>query len=787
MENEAREGYRGLKDKTLAFINEYERLAGMVYTGDELSKRQEALSVRKHQLETQEFSLVVIGEMKHGKSTFLNAMLRKPVFPKDVREATAAVTFLKHNNTVREEHPDWCDKAVVEFKDRPCMVVDHLDLGKYTTCLHKGEINVAEDVKCVTIYSDSPFVNDNVTVVDTPGMNTPNAMHEQITRDQIDRSHAAVFLFKAGEAGKKSDYEFLGSTARKIDRFFFVVNRIDEIGGIGDMSNHVIEDLRQKAADDPVLGPLLAKAKFFPTSGLQALLARYPQYFPNEKFANRESWESECNPPEKRAALEKASGMGAFETSLLDFLFKGERTREFLKSHLTFIRGAIDEAGRYLDEQSDVLEKKVNLKDLEQRQKTLEVECEREKAKVESTSSELTTKLTKSMKDFIVQCDTVVATKCGEFKERVLEITDYDVMRRQWEDLIGEIDRTSMRFASQSQMDMKDTAQAVFSSIDYKVRGELNKRLGKANVFKMPELAALKLEYAVPENVAKDVEERLTKITKELEAVESQLASKETVDVALRDAEMRRVDLERERVEAMDDLRNSMQMLGTRPGVERRMVSPEHDTKEWRDGVLGLLVTPLIGKKTVHHEAEYADDDSAQRKYDADMEKLRKREDEMKAELKKRLDDARGRLSEAQRAKTERDALAKIQQNKEAKSRELQRELRESQTKAKEAALAKMQADLVRTMARQMGAVVDGLRTMSTSCAQWVTNYIGGVQGELSEAVASRKKELESLRESYSLKKKDRDEQLAKIAQARELVSTLIVDAESLTTDIEMF
>ena len=197
--NASRESYRALKEKTESIIEQYDKLAELVYTPEELVKKRDVLNARRKQLETQEFILVVIGEMKHGKSTFLNAMLRKPVFPKDVREATAAVTFLRHNDTIAAEHPEWRDKAVVEFRDRPTMVVDHLDLGKYTTCLHKGEINVAEDVKSVTIYSDSKFVEDGVTVVDTPGMNTPNAMHEQITRDQIDRSHAAVFLFKAGE------------------------------------------------------------------------------------------------------------------------------------------------------------------------------------------------------------------------------------------------------------------------------------------------------------------------------------------------------------------------------------------------------------------------------------------------------------------------------------------------------------------------------------------------------------------------------------------------------------
>ena len=781
-----RKDYRALRDKTAAFIDNYDKLAELVYNAEELAKRREAMATRKHQLDTKEFSLVVIGEMKHGKSTFLNAMLRKPVFPKDVREATAAVTFLRHNDTIKDTHPEWRDKAVVEFNGRPTQVVDHLDLGKYTTCLNKGEINVAEDVKCVTIYSDSPFVEDGVSVVDTPGMNTPNAQHEQITRNQIDLSHAAVFLFKAGEAGKKSDYEFLESTVKKIERFFFVVNRIDEVGGIGDISERVIADLKQKVKDNPVLGPKLAAAHFYPTSGLQALLARYPDYFPNEKFGTREIWERECNPPERRQALEAASGMTEFETALLDFLFRGERTREFLRSHLTFFRGAVDDARRYVREQKDALQKKVDIKELEQKKKVLEAEFERERQKVESTSSELTDKLVKAMSEFVEDCETDKETKLSEFREHVSEIQEYSAMRSVWDDFTGEVERTAMRFASQAQMDMKDVAQRVFCAVDFKVRGELNKRLGKANLFEMPKMEAPKIEWVVPEAVAKDVEERLSKISNELEEVETRLSETSGTVIDVQEAMRRKEDLEKERLEAGEELRSKMQMLGTRPGIEQKMVSPEHDTQEWRGGALGVLGNILFGKKTVHHPAEFEPDDSAQKKYDAALAALNKREEEMKAELRKRLEDARASLSAAQREQAEREHLARIQQNKQAKENELRRELRERQQQAENAALVKMKATLCRAMETQLAEVIENLRAMTSNCSQWAMDYIGGIQSELSAAVATRHEELENLSKSLTLKKKDREAQLAKLEEAEKMVKALILDAEALTTDIDL-
>lgn len=784
--NASRESYRALKEKTESIIEQYDKLAELVYTPEELVKKRDVLNARRKQLETQEFILVVIGEMKHGKSTFLNAMLRKPVFPKDVREATAAVTFLRHNDTIAAEHPEWRDKAVVEFRDRPTMVVDHLDLGKYTTCLHKGEVNVAEDVKSVTIYSDSKFVEDGVTVVDTPGMNTPNAMHEQITRDQIDRSHAAVFLFKAGEAGKKSDYEFLETTAKKIERFFFVVNRIDEIGGIGETSARVIEDLRGKVAENPVLGPLLEKERFYPTSGLLALLGRYPEFIPNEKFLSREQWERDCNPPDCRAELEKASGMDTFEADLLSFLFNGPRTQEFLRSHLAFLRGAADEASRYLVEQAEALSKKTNLKELEEKEKRLEAEFEREQAKVASASTELTKKLKSAMSNLVKECEMEAETKTAAFDTRVNEICDYDVMRSQFEEFSGEIERTVSRFASRAQIDMKDTAQSVFSAIDYKVRGELNKRLGAAKLFVMPELEAPKISWVVPENVAKDVEVKLKQIETELRDVDQKLSEKSGSEWELKEALRAREELERQKADALEDIRSNMQMLGQRPGIEQRMVSPAHDKKEWRDGLLGFVMTPIIGKKTVHYEAEFEEDDSARRAYDSEMAKLKEKDAAFRESIRKRLEEAGKTLSEAQRAQLEMEQLRKLADKKREKEMQLQRELRERQLKAQEVALVSMRKSLSQAMKSQLEDVVNGLRTMSNSCANWAQDYIGGIQAELCTAVAARRDELENLRKTVALKKKDRDALQAKVEEAKDAHAKLIADAEVLFTEIEM-
>ena len=376
-------------------------------------------------------------------------------------------------------------------------------------------------------------------------------------------------------------------------------------------------------------------------------------------------------------------------------------------------------------------------------------------------------------------------TKTAAFDTRVNEICDYDVMRSQFEEFSGEIERTVSRFASRAQIDMKDTAQSVFSAIDYKVRGELNKRLGAAKLFVMPELEAPKISWVVPENVAKDVEVKLKQIEMELRDVDQKLSEKSGSEWELKEALRAREELERQKADAIEDIRSNMQMLGQRPGIEQRMVSPAHDKKEWRDGLLGFWATLYIGKKTVHYEAEFEEDDSARRAYDSEMAKLKEKDAAFRESIRKRLEEAGKTLSAAQRAQLETEQLRKLADKKREKEMQLQRELRERQQKAQEVALVSMRKSLSQAMKRQLEDVVNGLRTMSNSCANWAQDYIGGIQAELCTAVAARRDELENLRKTVELKKKDRGALQTKVEEAKSAYEKLIAAAEGLFLEIE--
>ena len=62
----------------------------------ELSRHIKALGQVTHMLQQKTLRLMVLGDLKRGKSTLINALLGEPVLPSDVTPCTALLTVLKY-------------------------------------------------------------------------------------------------------------------------------------------------------------------------------------------------------------------------------------------------------------------------------------------------------------------------------------------------------------------------------------------------------------------------------------------------------------------------------------------------------------------------------------------------------------------------------------------------------------------------------------------------------------------------------------------------------------------
>jgi ribosome biogenesis GTPase A len=202
------------------------KLADLAEASGMTSTARDIRDERLPKLENERFSLVVLGEFNHGKSTFINALLGKSILPVGITPTTAALAHLRHGDSARAE-------IVRESGAREPLSLDDLE----TWLTVEGEAGrkdkPSDPLAYVDIRLPAPFLNSGVTVVDTPGVNDINQQRADITYGYIPRADAVLFLLDAGQVLTASERQFLEERILRSsrDRLVFVVTKADLLDG----------------------------------------------------------------------------------------------------------------------------------------------------------------------------------------------------------------------------------------------------------------------------------------------------------------------------------------------------------------------------------------------------------------------------------------------------------------------------------------------------------------------------------------------------------------------------
>ena len=178
--------------------------------------RTELVDVRIPKLEEERFTLVVVGEFNHGKSTFVNALLGSPVLPTGITPTTATI-----NRVVWGETPS----AQAVTRQGKTIKLTPKELEDWVTV----EGGRAEEVAYVEVGYPAEMLKGNIVLVDTPGVNDLNEQRADVTYGYVPRADAVLFLLDAGQALKDSEREFLSSHVLEgtRDRLIFILGKID--------------------------------------------------------------------------------------------------------------------------------------------------------------------------------------------------------------------------------------------------------------------------------------------------------------------------------------------------------------------------------------------------------------------------------------------------------------------------------------------------------------------------------------------------------------------------------
>lgn len=217
--------------------------------------------------------LAVVGRVKAGKSTLVNALVGRRVAPTAAGECTQVVTWYTYGS------PDRAEVLLRDGTTRPLVLED----GAVPASL---DVPV-DQVRRIVVHLQAGALRD-LTLIDTPGLATLTAANEEATRRALvgDGSSTAAagdadaLLFTIREAERQDDFDFLrdfhrasGSLSATAVNAVCVLTQADLFGS-GDLAAGDPFVLAQGVADRIAVEHPTDFSAVVPVSGLLAQTAR---------------------------------------------------------------------------------------------------------------------------------------------------------------------------------------------------------------------------------------------------------------------------------------------------------------------------------------------------------------------------------------------------------------------------------------------------------------------------------------------------------------------------------
>lgn len=360
-------------EEQLIFLNNLE-MKGWVDTINKLKERVKA----------DNFKVLVVGEFKRGKSTFINALLGQEILPSYAKPCTAIINEIKWGETHR---------AVLHFNQdengniKPPQDIPIDEIEDYVVIKdgvsQREAINSSPHEK-VEIFWQLDLCKNGVEIIDSPGLNE-NEIRQKVTLDYLATVDAILFVLTCEALASQSELDVINNTLIKAghEDIFFVCNRFDSI------RKKEREDLKKYGISR--LAPLTKKGekRVFFISALQALEGRLD---------------------EDDEAVEK-SGIIPLEKDLQEFLIY-DRGRVKLLRPAMELRRAIQEARRTIPERRALL--RTDIKTLEKRY----AEAQKPLQELEMQRQQITSRITNFLEDMRI----AVRGKSQEFYVRLADV-----------------------------------------------------------------------------------------------------------------------------------------------------------------------------------------------------------------------------------------------------------------------------------------------------------------------------------------------------------------------------
>ncbi len=177
-----------------------------------------SLGETRIKLEEEAFNLVVLGQFKRGKSTFINALLGESILPTAIIPLTSVVTILRYGPKLKVE---------VEYLDGRLEEIDLAGLPAFITERENPQNKKA--VKEVTVFYPSQYLKGGVRIIDTPGAGSVYSHNTEAAYAYLPYVDAGIFVVSVDPPLSKSEHQFLKDVREFVDKVFFVLNKVDQV------------------------------------------------------------------------------------------------------------------------------------------------------------------------------------------------------------------------------------------------------------------------------------------------------------------------------------------------------------------------------------------------------------------------------------------------------------------------------------------------------------------------------------------------------------------------------
>jgi len=177
-----------------------------------------SLGETRIKLEEEAFNLVVLGQFKRGKSTFINALLGESILPTAIIPLTSVVTILRYGPKLKVE---------VEYLNGRLEGIDLASLPAFITERENPQNKKA--VKEVTVFYPSQYLKGGVRIIDTPGTGSVYSHNTEAAYAYLPYVDAGIFVVSVDPPLSKSEHQFLKDVREFVDKVFFVLNKVDQV------------------------------------------------------------------------------------------------------------------------------------------------------------------------------------------------------------------------------------------------------------------------------------------------------------------------------------------------------------------------------------------------------------------------------------------------------------------------------------------------------------------------------------------------------------------------------